>query len=190
MKSHAYLDSNVVIDFCWDIRFGENKHSRKNVYKLFEMGAGGDFEGYVSTFTFIEINLHFTEYYFLQKHISEGFGFRELSRERRKYRLKEEEKKEIKEMIKWLRNDMGLNIIDVKEITASSLKYVQKYIDNGMGFIDALHLQVALETGCNYLVTKDGDFRKRTQDLVSNNQLIEDIKPITISGFLKKIKNK
>ena len=90
----AYLDSNILIDYCWETYFKEVEDGKQSVsIKLMEKGFRGEFEIYISTYNIIEVSLHFTNWFLLQKVIKSGFSYQDFRRERSKYDLTTEERK-------------------------------------------------------------------------------------------------
>lgn len=185
MTIHAYIDSDIVINFCWAEQFGRGIRKKSNTYKLFEKAAGGVFEGYVSTLTAIEITHHFNNWFLLEKNIKDGHSHHEFNSNRHSYSVNDKDRKEIKEIVEWLkREDMGLNFIEIKQLSEDFFKYVSKYIEGCAEPIDAIHLRIALDVNCDYFITKDADLRKRIQDMIDNKILKRKIRPAKVDGFL------
>lgn len=189
MTIHAYLDSDIVIQFCWAEQFGRGISKKTDTYKLFEKAAGGVFEGYISTLSAIEVTHHFNNWFLLEKNIKDGHSHHEFNSNRHCYSL-DGKNKEIKEIVDWLRKeDKGLNFIEIKSISDDFFKYVLKYVEECIEPADAIHLRIALDVDCDYFVTKDADLRKRIQDMIDNKKLEKKIQPANVKGFLSVVTN-
>lgn len=185
----AYLDTNILIDYCWLAYFAEERTRKSKSYTLVNKGAMGEYEIFISFYTLLEISQHFTDYYLQQKAIKDGYSFREFPKVRRNYTLTKDETETISELVENLRTNEFLNYIDIGETVNGHffriiMRYVQEYVD----FLDALHLRTAIDVGCDYFVTKDGELRKRAQELINNKVITEPIKIASVSGFLKVLK--
>ncbi len=78
-----------------------------------------------------------------------------------------------------------MTYIDVEKMQEKIFPVIKQYLDGYLDFIDAYHLRTAIETGCDYLVTKDSGFRKRAQALINKGIIKEPIKITSVSGFLR-----
>jgi predicted nucleic acid-binding protein len=151
-------------------------------------GAMGEYEIYISFYTLMEISQHFMDYYLQQKAIKDGFSFREFQKVRKEYSLSKEETKTIAELVENLRKNKFLNYVDVGEITGEYFQIIMSYVQGYLDFLDALHLRTAIDVGCDYFVTKDGELRKRVQTLINKGTINEPIKITSVSGFLNILK--
>jgi len=186
----AYLDTNVLIDYVWSAFFSEEEEKKSPSYTLVNKGSMGEYEILISFYTLMEIYQHFTDYYLQQNAIKDGFGFREFSRVRRNYVLDEDQMKTISELVENLRTNEYLNYIEPETMTEGFFKTTMEYVRGYLDFVDAIHLRTAIDTKCDYFVTKDGELRKRAQKLMDEGVITEPIKITTVSGFLKILRKK
>lgn len=75
-------------------------------------------------------------------------------------------------------------------MTEGFFKTIMGYVRGYLDFLDATHLRTAIDTKCDYFVTKDGELRKRAQKLINKGIITEPIKITTVSGFLKTLRKK
>ena len=149
----------------------------------------GEYEIFISFYTLLEISQHFTDYYLQQKAIKDGYSFREFPKVRRNYTLTKDEAETISELVENLRTNEFLNYIDIGEtVNGHFFRIIMRYVQGYVDFLDALHLRTAIDVGCDYFVTKDGELRKRAQELINNKVITEPIKITSVSGFLKVLK--
>lgn len=181
----AYLDTNVLIDYIWFAFFSEEKGKKSLSYTLVNKGSMGEYEIFISFYTLMEIHQHFTDYYLQQNAIRDGFGFREFPRVRRDYVLEEDQLKTVTELVENLRENEYLNYIEPEMMTEGFFKTIMDYVRGYMGFLDGIHLRTAIDTKCGYFITKDGELRKRAQDLIDDGVITESIKISSVSGFLR-----
>lgn len=145
----------------------------------------GEYEIFISFYTLMEIHKHFTDFYLQQNAIRGGFSFREFPRVRRNYVLEEDQVRTVSELVENLRTNEYLNYINPETMTEGFFKTIMEYVRGYLDFLDALHLRTAIDTKCDYFVTKDGELRKRGQELINEAIITEPIKIATVSGFLK-----
>jgi len=184
----AYLDTNILVDYVWSAFFSEEKEKKSPSYTLINKGSMGEYEIFISFYTLMEIHQHFTDYYLQQNAIKDGFGFREFSRVRRNYVLEENQLKTVSELVENLRENEYLNYIEPEMMTEGFFKTIIGYVRGYMDFLDAIHLRTAIDTKCDYFLTKDGELRKRAQDLIDKDIITESLKISSVSGFLKILK--
>jgi len=185
----AYLDTNILIEYCWLAFFAEERRRKSASYTLVNKGAMGEYEIFISFYTLLEISQHFTDYYLQQKAIKDGYSFREFLKVRQNYTLTEDETRTVSELVENLRTNKFLNYIDIGEtVKGDFFRIIMEYVRGYVDFLDALHLRTAIDVGCDYFVTKDGELRKRVQELINNKVIIEPIKITSVSGFLKVLK--
>jgi len=181
----AYIDTNILIDYCWATFFSEKSSRKSKSVLLVNKGAMGLFDMHISFYTLMELANHFTQYFLEQKAIKSGYSYPESFRQRNRFELDELERKTISELVEKLRNSGYLTYIDVEKIQDKLFPVIKQYIDGYVEFIDAYHLRTAIEVGCNCIVTKDSGFRKRVQALIKKGTIKEPIKITSVSGFLK-----
>jgi len=70
-------------------------------------------------------------------------------------------------------------------MTEGFFKTIMDYVRGYMGFLDGIHLRTAIDTKCDYFITKDGELRKRAQDLIGDGVITESIKISSVTGFLR-----
>ena len=178
------MDTNILIEYIWRTYYPKTEVGTTPACQLIERGVEVNYEMYISYYTLMEISQHFTDYYLEQKAIRNGFSYREFPRMRGDFTLSEDETEAISELIEILRKNEFLNYIDVGEIKGDLFKIIMRYVQGYLDFIDALHVRTAIDVGCEYFVTKDGELRKRVQRLIEKKVITEPIKIATASGFL------
>jgi len=151
-------------------------------------GFEGDFGIYISTFSLIESFIHFMDWFLLQKAIRDGFSYREFKKERSKYVLSPEETEQIDVMLKELKEDENINFIEIASMHEEFFGCIIEYVENYVDFLDAIHIRIALDVKCDYFITKDGELRRRLQNLISQRKIDDSIKIASVSGFLKRLK--
>jgi len=186
----AYIDTNILIDYCWATFFSEGKSRKSKSVTLVNKGAMGLFDMHISFYTLMELSNHFTQYFLEQKAIKSGYSYPESFRQRVKFELDELERKTISELVEKLRSSEYLTYIDVEKMQDKFFPVIKQYIDGYVEFVDAYHLRTAIEVGCNYIITKDSGFRKRVQALINKGIIKEPIKITSLSGFLKLLREK
>ena len=179
----AYLDTNILIEYIWITSFATEER-KTSAYTLVNRGARGEYEIYISYYTIVEVSQHFIDYFLQQKAIKRGFSFREFPRVRRNFTLTEEEIRTISDIVEILRTNVYLNYIHPVEIEGEFFRILMEYVRGCIDFMDALHLRTAIDVGCDYFVTKDGELRKRIQYLINEKVITEPIKVTSVSGFL------
>jgi len=186
----AYLDTNILIGYVWDAFFSESGHKKSPSYTLVNEGSMGKFEIFISFYTLMEIHQHFTDFYLQQNAIKDGFSFREFPKVRRNYVLDNTQIETISELIENLRTNKYLNYIEPETMTEGFFKIVMEYVRGYLDFLDAIHLRTAIDTKCDYFLTKDGELRKRAQKLMNSHIVTEPIKITSVTGFLEIIRNR
>ena len=186
----AYLDTNVLIDYVWSAFFSEEEEKKSPSYTLVNKGSMGEYEIFISFYTLMEIHQHFSDYYLQQNAIKDGFGFREFSRVRRNYVLDENQMRTVSELVEILRTNKYLNYVEPETMTEGFFKVIMKYVRGYLDFVDATHLRTAIDTKCDFFITKDGELRKRAQKLIDESVITETIKISSVSGFLEILRQK
>ncbi len=182
----CYLDTNIFIEYL--LREYKNKNKDTNCCKLIKKGINGEFIIYLSDHTLIEIAQFFTDYFLSIKCLEDGFGHREYRRARKNYSLNDEEAETITSMLETLRTSPHISYIETQEITGDFYKIIMSYVKESLEFIDAIHIRTAIDVGCEFFITRDGELRTRTQQLI-DKQIIDPIKLGTPSSYLKSLKN-
>jgi predicted nucleic acid-binding protein len=181
----AYIDSDVIINYCWVTFFSHQKTKESKSVLLVNKGAMGQFDMHISFYTLMEVSQHFTQYFLQQKAIKEGYTYQESFRQRYKFDLEEAEAKTVFELVENLRNNPYLTYIDVEKMQDRFFPVIKQYLEGSIEFVDAYHLRTAIEVKCQYLVTKDAGFRRHAQMLKTNGVIKEPIDITSESGFLK-----
>lgn len=185
----AYLDTNILISYLWHaFFFSEGRKKTPSSYTLVNKGSMGEYEIFISFYTLMEIHKHFTDFFLEQNAIKDGFGFREFRKVRRNYVLDEDQIRTVSELVENLRTNEYLNYIEPETMTEEFFKTIMEYVRGYLDFLDAIHLRTAIDTQCDYFITKDGELRKRAQDLIDNGIITDSIKIASVSGFLKILK--
>jgi len=182
---HAYIDSNIIIEYCLWRYLSKGKGEITKEIELIEKGFAGDFEIYISNFTLIEISSHFTDYFLMQKTLKAGFSHREFKRERHRFNLSLEEERKIDSIIDTLKTNKYINYIDIKRIDEKFFRVVIQYHRYLLDFMDAIHIRIAQDVGCKYFVTKDSELRKRAQEMIARGIIDSKLKITTVKGFLR-----
>jgi len=187
----AYLDTNILIEYCWIAFFSEKKR-KSTAYSLVEKGSRGEYEIYISFYTLMEIWQHFSDYYLQQRAIRDGFSYRQFSQVRQDYELTKEELNTVSELVQNLRKSEYLNYIEpyTKDMGDKFFNVIMEYVRGYVDFYDALHIRTAIDVECKYFVTKDSELRKRLQHLISNNIIEEPIQITSVTGFLQLLKTR
>jgi len=183
----VYVDTNILIDYCWWKYFSESETKKSNSVIAIQKGFdnNSNYEIYISNYTLIEIANHFRDWFLLKKVTSSGFSYKDFSKEKHKFSLSEEELSLIDKITTDLEEHPNINFIKVDNMGKEFLDKVMVYIKNYVDFFDAIHLRIALDTKCTYLLTKDSPFRKRIQELINNKLIENQLQPITLSGLLQ-----
>lgn len=182
---HAYLDSNILVNYCLWKYFSKRKGKITKEIELIERGFVGDFEIYISYFTLMEISSHFTDYFLMQKALKAGFSHREFKRERHRFNLSSEEERRIDSIIDDLKANKYINYIDIKRIDEDFFKAIFQYHKHLLDFIDSIHIRIAQDTGCEYFITRDGELRTRVQEMITKATIDGKFKITTVKGFLQ-----
>lgn len=180
----AYIDSDVIINYCWVTFFSQQKSKESKSVLLVNKGAMGQFDMHISFYTLMEVSQHFTQYFLQQKAIKGGYTYQESFRQRYRFDLEETEARTVSELIENLRNNPYLTYIDVEKMQEKFFPIIKQYLDGSIEFVDAYHLRTAIEVKCEYLVTKDAGFRRHAQMLKANGLIKEPIHITSESGFL------
>jgi len=186
----AYLDTNILIDYIWSAFFLEEKEKKSPSYTLVNKGSMGEYEIFISFYTLMEIHQHFTDYYLQQNAIRNGFGFRQFPRVRQKYVLQADQIRAVSELVENLRTNEYLNYIEPEAMTEGFFTTIMQYVRGYLDFLDAIHLRTAIDTKCDFFVTKDGELRKRAQELMDEGVITESIKITSVSGLLETLRRK
>ena len=56
--------------------------------------------------------------------------------------------------------------------------------------MDALHVNSAVEIKCTHFLTKDGELRKRIEEIKEIGLVPPSLRPVTLNGFLKELSKK
>lgn len=185
----AYLDTNVLIDYCWAIFFSDGERRSQSV-TLVNKGSMGEYEIFISFYTLMELHEHFSDFFLQQNVMKRGFGYREFPKLKRDYILDEYQLTVVTELVENFRDNIYLNYIQPEVMTDDFFVEIMKYVRGYIEFIDALHLRTAIDTKCDFFVTKDGPLRKHTQELMNNKKINEKIEVTSVSGFLEILKKK
>jgi predicted nucleic acid-binding protein len=185
----AYLDTNILIDYIWSAS-SEEEEKKSPSYALVNKGAMGEYEIFISFYTLMEVHQHFTDFYLQQNAIRDGFSFRDFPRVRRNYILNEDQARAISELVENLRASEYLNYIEPETMTEGFFKIIMEYVRGYIDFLDAIHLRTAIDTKCEYFVTKDGELTKRAQKLVNQKVITEPIQIVGVKGFLEILRRK
>lgn len=180
----------MLIDYSWVAFFSEKEEKKSKSYTLVNKGSMGEYEIFISFYTLMEVHEHFSDFFLQQNAIKGGFSFREFPKVRRNYELREHQLIELSELVENFRTNEYLNYIQPETMTEGFFKTVMEYVRGYIDFIDALHLRTAIDVGCDFFVTKDGELRKRAQNLKGNRVITEPIEITSVTGFLKILKQK
>lgn len=180
----------MLIDYSWSAFFFEEEGKKSKCYTLVNKGSMGEYEIYISFYTIMELHEHFSDFFLQQNAIKGGFSFREFPKVRRNYELKDYQLVALSELVENFRINEYLNYIQPETMTEGFFKTVMEYVRGYIDFIDALHLRTAIDTGCDYFVTKDGELRKRAQKLITCAIITENIHITSVTGFLKILRQK
>jgi len=184
-KKQAYVDTNVVLDFYWDEHYSRKTGRKDLVYRLFENAALGVFEAYISYYSIIEVTLHFNDWYLLQKCIKDGYSFNQFKSHKKEFKLSEEEKHEIEDILEFFRNWEGVNLIEIEKIEGQFFKdELPKYLLHSVELMDALHVNSAVEIECSHFITKDGELRQRIENMKRDNFIPSRLRPVSPKGFM------
>ncbi len=187
---HAYIDSNILIKYCLWKYFSKGKGEITKEIELIEKGFAGDFEIYISIFTLMEISSHLTDYFLMQKALKAGFSHREFKRERHRFNLSLEEERKIDSILNSLKTNKYINYIDIKRTDEKFFRVIIQYHKHLLDFMDAAHIRIAQDVGCEYFVTKDSELRKRAQEMIAKGIIDSKLKITTVKGFLKILKER
>lgn len=185
----AYLDTNVLIDYCWAIFFSDEERNSNSV-KLINKGSRGEYEIFISFYNLMELHEHFSDFYLQQNVMKKGFSYREFPKLKRDYVMDAYQLRVVSELVENFRENTYLNYIQPEIMTDKFFEEVMKYVSGYIEFIDALHLRTAIDTKCDYFVTNDGPLRKHAQELLNTKVINEKIEVTSMTGFLKILKKK
>jgi predicted nucleic acid-binding protein len=157
-----FLDSNIIIDYCWGKYFSDDNKHQGYGFRVFQIGLDGKYSILISNFNLIEVFEHFRDYFKLNRIIKSGFSHREFIRERSKISITEEEEDQIDTMLTEIEEDTRLNFIKYAKFGENFISNIIKYVKYEIDFFDAIHLQMAIDNNCDYIITKDGPFRKNS----------------------------
>jgi predicted nucleic acid-binding protein len=183
----AYLDTNLLIEHCWWKFFGEEKGRMSNVVTLVERGFQGDYHSYISYINIMELSIHLTDWFLLEKMVRSGFSYAYFRRERKKYNLTVDEKSFINRIVQEYQSSPNVFYIEIDEISNAFFEKVKLLVDNYLEFEDALHFVFAQASESKYFVTKDDELRTRLQKIISKKLIDVPFPPTLIKpkSFLK-----
>lgn len=185
----AYLDSNILIDYVWsNILTKTPKRKNNSVFNLFNAVDNELFEPVISNFSLMEVARHLKDYFLLLKVIKDGFGYREFSRVKINYSVDPRNEKKVDNIIKDLEQDERFSYLKVTNLEPAAFGNIELYIAGYIDFIDAFHLQIALSENCDFLLTKDEEFRSRYVTLTERGLLKIQTKVSRIDEFLQLLK--
>ena len=165
------------------------KERKTNSVTLINKGSMGEFEIFISFYTIMELHEHMSDFFLQQNIMKSGFSYREFSKNKKDFVLDEHQLTLVSELVENFRDNQYLNYIVPEIMTDRFFNEVMKYVRGYIEFVDALHLRTAIDTSCEYFVTKDGPLRKRAQKLKSDKKIIENIKITSVTGFLDTLRN-
>ena len=180
----------MLIDYAWSAFFSEEDDKKSVSYSLVNKGSMGEYEIFISFYTLMELHEHFSDFFLQQNAIKGGFSFREFPKVKRNYELEENQLIALLELVENFRINEYLNYIESGTMTEGFFKIIMEYVRGCIAFIDALHLRTAIDIECDFFVTKDGELRKRAQNLKNNGTITENIQITSVTGFLKILKQK
>jgi predicted nucleic acid-binding protein len=181
----AYLDTNVLIEYAWERLVKEPPSRRTLANTLWERGLDGDFEIVVSTFCILELFEHFRDWFLMQKVIGDGFGFREFRRERKNHRLSKKEVEMLESLVADFNSDPNILLVEFDSVPKDFFSRVALLQENGVDFLDAFHILIALDVRATHFVTKDGEIRARFDRTTRRKITSTPMEMTTIRGFLK-----
>ena len=142
----AYIDTNILIDYCWQNYFGEGMSEARST-RLMNRGFEGRFDIHFSTFSLIELSIHFRDWFLLQKVIKGGFSYAEFKRERSKYSLSLEEREKINYILSELKNNENINLI--RSFISESVIFANSFLKLiCIYFLKILSMGMALFESC------------------------------------------
>jgi predicted nucleic acid-binding protein len=189
---NVFLDSNIWIDYSW--RYHISEASSRNgtcveiIGEIDHLGENSPYMIVFSPYVIAEISHHFADWFLLKKSIANGFGYREFSKERRNHRLEESEEDIINTIINDIGTKTSVNALDIENLSKTEIEAILNLRRNNIDFYDAFHIHIALKKDCKFFVTKDGELRKRFQEILSNGSIKNDIKIISDKVFLDIVK--
>ncbi len=178
------MDSNLIIDYCWHHYFSESATRERKSTLVLERGFQGDFEPFVSSFALLEVYVHFRDWYLMGKVIQSGFGFREFTRERKRFTLSEDQQAELDNIVADLRESPYLNYVEMDVMRRPSFETIDELVRNYLDYLDAVHVTVAIETRCKKFITKDSDLRSRYGRLSTRGIIQESMVMLSPTRFL------
>ena len=143
MAISGYLDTNLLIEHCWWKFFGEEKGKMSKSVELVERGFQGDYENYISYINVMELSIHLTDWFLLEKVVSSGFSYTCFRQERKKHVLTNTEKERINKIVNDYRNSDFIFYIEIDDISNDFFERVKLLVDNYVEFVDALHFVFA-----------------------------------------------
>lgn len=163
-----YVDTAPLIDFLWQ-KFITKKTKPNSISNMILSDPNylAKYVPLVSTFSRIEIESHFRNYFLLRETISSGYGYREFQRVKQDFEISSADKKIVTDIGNFLEKNPDFDFVDVISFGKQALGRVRYYMSNHMDFFDAAHLQIALDAGCNGIVIRDSEFRKRASSIMS-----------------------
>lgn len=183
---NAYIDSNILISYVWYHYFADDKKKiQPSIVRFTEAMTTKKFNPIVSNFALMEVAKHLKDYYILLKVIQNGFGYREFSRLRVDYSVDNADDQRIKDIINDIQKDQRFSYMKFTSMETAAFNNIELYIDGYIDFIDAFHLQLALTAKCDYLVTKDNEFRSRVKQLAGNRVKGLTVKVMNLDEFLR-----
>jgi predicted nucleic acid-binding protein len=186
----GYLDTNLIIEHCWWKYFGKGKGKKTKDVELVERGFQRDYDPYISYMTTMELSVHLTDWFLLQKVIQNGFGYPYFRRERMKHSITSRQKEYISSIVREYQESPDAFYIEIDEITKDFFERVKLMIDNYIEIEDAIHFVFAQAAKCKYSATKDDELRVRLQRIISNKIIAIPSPPTLIKpqGLYKLLK--
>ena len=138
----------------------------------------------------MEVSSHLTDKFLMKKAENAGFSHREFRRERHKFNLSLDEEKKIDSIADELKNNSYINYVDIRRIDEDFFRSILQHHKHLLDFMDSAHIQIALDVGCEYFVTGDGELRQRVQEMILKKKINNNFKITTVNGFLKTLEQK
>jgi predicted nucleic acid-binding protein len=180
----AYLDSTFLISYLWWLKATPPPAGRE-VAALARAIEAKAFDPVISRFSLMEVADHFSDYQFLLLLIRDGYGYREFSRRKKHYALPSDAENKVKEPVRELETSPLLSVVTIERWGAKAFSDIETLARGYVGIVDVIHLQVATDVKCDYLVTGDEDFRRRVGDLASAGTIDIPTKVVSPKQFLQ-----
>jgi predicted nucleic acid-binding protein len=180
----AYLDSNILISYLWWWK-SDLKSQQRPVAALAQAIESKTFEPIISEFSLMEVSHHFSDYHFLRLMIEDGYSYKQLPQQRLDYSLSKDQEDAVTEVLQELENNPLFSVVSIEKWEQSAFESVKSYTKGYVEIVDAIHLQVAVDAECDYLITGDKAFRRRVEALVSAGKTEIVPKVVTLETFLQ-----